>query len=118
MYALAKAGLGSIVDYLGFLANYQGEDDYSVVSDIAANLAGLELLVAGQPYAGQLKKISLAIFRPIKAKLGWDPRPDDSHLTQLFRALVISRLSSCDDPETVAEAKVHLYYLLFIAYLL
>ncbi|ELR17053.1 APM1 (AMINOPEPTIDASE M1), putative [Acanthamoeba castellanii str. Neff] len=96
LYALAKAGLGSIVDYLGFLANYQGEDDYSVVSDIATNLAGLELL---------LKKISLAIFRPIKAKLGWDPRPDDSHLTQLFRALVISRLSSCDDPETVAEAK-------------
>jgi puromycin-sensitive aminopeptidase len=105
LYALAKAGLGSIVDYLGFLINYQGEDDYSVVSDIATNLHSLELIVADQPYYDQLKKVSLAIFKPIKAKLGWDARPDDSHLTQLFRSLVISRLSSTGDQETITEAK-------------
>lgn len=109
MYALAKAGNGSMVDYLAFLHNYQNEDDYSVVSDISANLSGLETALADQPYADKLKKISLEIFRPIKAKLGWDPKPDDTHLTQLFRALVISRLSSCDDEETVAEAKVPTY---------
>jgi len=44
-------------------------------------------------------------------KLGWDSKPEDTHLTQLFRALVISRLSSCDHKETVEEAKALLYSL-------
>jgi len=105
LYALAKAGLGSVQDYLSFLANYRSEDDYSVFSDIAANLHSLEFISSDQPYVKQLKQLSLPIFEPIMGKLGWDSKPEDTHLTQLFRALVISRLSSCDHKETVEEAK-------------
>jgi len=48
LYALAKAGLGSVQDYLSFLANYRSEDDYSVFSDIAANLHSLEFISSDQ----------------------------------------------------------------------
>lgn len=38
-------------------------------------------------------------------KLGWDPKPDEGHLTKLLRSLLLERMAMFDDQEVISEAE-------------
>ena len=37
-------------------------------------------------------------------KAGWDPRPDDDHVTKLLRSVLVSRMTLLDDADVLSEA--------------
>lgn len=45
------------------------------------------------------------LLKPISQRLGWDPKPNETHLDTLLRGLVLGCLSWLDDKDTINEAR-------------
>jgi len=53
----------------------------------------------------QLHAFCACLYKPIADRLGWEAKPDESHLETLLRSLVFNRLVSNNCPVTIEEAK-------------
>ncbi|XP_058178093.1 puromycin-sensitive aminopeptidase [Anopheles ziemanni] len=105
LFALVQAGKSSTVDALKVIEAYRNESNYTVWASITNCLAKLQLLLAHTPVAEEFNAYGVRLYRPVAEKLGWDVKPDESHLDTLLRSLVLGRLVSFRCPKTVAEAK-------------
>jgi puromycin-sensitive aminopeptidase len=103
-YALSRAGILGVTQFLSLAAAYQNETDASVWSDLASNLREIDLLLAAEPYHGRFRAASRDLFAPAAARSGWDARPGEGHLDALLRSTVLSQAGAYQDPETIRQA--------------
>ena len=74
-YALSRAGLLPITQFLELAGSYAGETDASVWSDLASNLRDIEQLIAGEPVHPAYQRFGRELFGPAARRAGWTPRP-------------------------------------------
>ena len=103
-YALSRAGLLPITQFLELAGSYSGETDASVWSDLASNLRDIEQLIAGEPVHPAYQRFGRELFGPAARRAGWTPRPTDGHLDSLLRSTVLGQSGSYNDEETLALA--------------
>ena len=103
-YALSRAGLLPITQFLELAGSYSGETDASVWSDLASNLRDIEQLIANEPVRPAYQRFGRELFAPAARRAGWTPRPEDGHLDSLLRSTVLGQSGTYNDPETLAQA--------------
>ena len=103
-YALSRAGLLPITQFLELAGSYSGETDASVWSDLASNLRDIEQLIAGEPVHPAYQRFGRELFGPAARRAGWTPRPQDGHLDSLLRSTVLGQSGSYNDEETLSQA--------------
>ena len=103
-YALSRAGLLPITQFLELAGSYSGETDASVWSDLASNLRDIEQLIAGEAVHPSYQRFGRELFGPAARRAGWTPRPGDGHLDSLLRSTVLGQSGSYNDQETLAQA--------------
>ena len=103
-YALSKAGLLPITQFLDIAAAYENETDASVWSDLASNLRDIELLVAEEPCHENFRAFARNLFGPAARRIGWDAREGEGHLDALLRSTVLSQAGGYGDEELLGQA--------------
>ena len=103
-YALSRAGLLPVTQFLSLAQAYENEDDASVWSDLASNLRDIEQLVANDPVHPAYQKFARDIFGPAARKIGWEPKSGEGHLDALLRSTVLSQAGSYHDSDMVEQA--------------
>ena len=103
-YALSRAGILGVTQFLSLAAAYQNETDASVWSDLASNLREIDLLLASETYHGRFRAACRDLFAPAAARSGWDARPGEGHLDALLRSTVLSQAGAYQDSETIRQA--------------
>jgi puromycin-sensitive aminopeptidase len=103
-YALSKAGLLSINQFLNIAAAYENETDASVWSDLTSNLRDIELLVAEEPCHENFRAFARKLFGPAARRIGWDAREGEGHLDALLRSTVLSQAGGYGDAEMLSQA--------------
>jgi puromycin-sensitive aminopeptidase len=93
------------VEALKVIDAYQNEDNYTVWASITNCLMKLQLLLAHTDTLDCFNSYGIRMYQPVADRLGWDAKPEESHLDTLLRALVLNRLVSFKCPKTLAEAK-------------
>lgn len=74
-WTLVRAGSLTIGDYLGLLRALEGEQDRVVLTLIAESLRWIDAHAA--PGHAAIRDVAARMFRPVLARLGWDPRDGD-----------------------------------------
>ena len=103
-YALVKSGHLPATVFLELAESFVGETDAIVWGDLAANLRGLESLLASTPHLDAFRAYARSLFRRIAAQVGWDAQPGDGHLESLRRSIVVNQFGGYGDEGTLAEA--------------
>ncbi|XP_014243033.1 puromycin-sensitive aminopeptidase [Cimex lectularius] len=105
LFALVQAGRCTTVQVLQVISAMQNEDNFTVWSIIANCLGKVSALLSNTDQTDNFKKFGVYLFKTIGDKLGWEPKPQESHLDTLLRSLVLSRLGWYGDEDTIKEAK-------------
>ena len=103
-YALSKAGLLPVTQFLELAGAYENETDASVWSDLATNLRDIELLVADEPCHENYRAFARNLFTPAARRIGWDAGEGEGHLDALLRTTVLSQAGGYGDSEMLAQA--------------
>ncbi len=104
-YALSKAGIQSVTDFLEIAQAYANENDAYVWGDLGANLGSLDNLLADEPFFGKYEEFARGLFRSAANRAGWAPKPGEGHLDALLRSTVLAGLGGYGDAHTLAEAR-------------
>ena len=103
-YALSRAGLLPVTQFLSLARAYRNEDDASVWSDLASNLKEIEGLVANEPYYPAFQAFARDLYQPTARRIGWEPRTGEGHLDALLRSTVLSQAGNYLDTDVLQEA--------------
>ena len=103
-YALSRAGLLPVTQFLSLALAYKNEGDASVWSDLASNLRDIEQLISDESIHPAYQGFAREIFGPAARKIGWEPKPGEGHLDALLRSTVLSQAGSYHDPGVTAQA--------------
>ena len=103
-YALSRAGLLPVTQFLELAGSYAGETDASVWSDLASNLRDIEQLIAGEPVHPSYQRFGRELFGAAARRAGWTPDPNDGHLDSLLRSTVLGQSGSYNDEDTLDQA--------------
>lgn len=103
-YALSRAGLLPVTQFLSLAQAYKNEGDASVWSDLASNLRDIEQLISDEAIHPAYQGFAREIFGPAARKIGWEPKPGEGHLDALLRSTVLSQAGSYHDPGVTAQA--------------
>ena len=103
-YALSRAGLLPVTQFLSLAEAYRNEGDASVWGDLASNLRDIDGLLADEPYHVAFQSFARDLFRPAAQRSGWDARPGEGHLDSLLRSTVMGQAGSYGDQEILAQA--------------
>ena len=104
-YALSRAGLLAVTQFLSLAQAYQNEDDASVWSDLASNLREIENLVADEPYRTSYQAFARDLFHPVAQRVGWEARTGEGHLDALLRTTVLSQAGNYNDSAVLQQAQ-------------
>ncbi|KAI0228894.1 Puromycin-sensitive aminopeptidase [Lamellibrachia satsuma] len=105
LFALARAGEASTVDFLKVAQAFVNETNYTVWSDLLNGLATLSTLMQYTDYHANYLTYNCRLLADIAKNLGWDPVKGETHLDAMLRSLVIGRLGRSGHKDTIAEAK-------------
>ena len=103
-YALSRAGLLPVTQFLSLAQAYKNEGDASVWSDLASNLRDIEQLISDEAIHPAYQGFAREIFGPAARKIGWEPESGEGHLDALLRSTVLSQAGSYHDPGVTAQA--------------
>ena len=103
-FALSRAGIIPATDFLTIAEAYQGEDNAPVCADLSSNLGSLDNLLSDEGFYGNFQAFSRSIFQQVAAQVGWDAKPDETHMDALLRSTVLSHVGGCDDEDALREA--------------
>ena len=103
-YALSRAGLLPVTQFLALAQAYGNETDASVWSDLASNLREIEIMVANESYYTAFRQFAKDLFGPAAARIGWEPRTGEGHLDSLLRSTVLSQAGNYQDADVLAQA--------------
>ena len=104
-FALSKAGIINATNYLKILSYYPKENDASVWSDIASNIEYFSNLLENSSLYPKFKTFINNIVSPSATLIGWDPKPDETHLDSLLRSILLNLLGKFADPSTLKESQ-------------
>ncbi|HSF31639.1 MAG TPA: M1 family metallopeptidase [Candidatus Tectomicrobia bacterium] len=104
-FALMRAGYLPATQFLSLASAYTQEREYPVWSDLVGSLGWVSSVLAGVPFEAQLKGFARDLLRPIVVHLGWEARPDESHLEALLRGIVLHEIGHYDEAPVIAEAR-------------
>jgi puromycin-sensitive aminopeptidase len=104
-YALSRAGLLPVTQFLSLARAYENEPDASVWGDLASNLRDIDNLLANEPYHGTFQAFARDLFHPAAQRMGWEARPGEGHLDALLRSTVVGQVGSYGDTEFLEGAK-------------
>ena len=103
-YALSKAGIQSVTDFLEIAQAYVNENDAYVWADLSANLGSLNNLLADEPFFDKYERFARGLFQAAGERVGWDPKPGEGHLDALLRSTILAGIGGYGDPDTLSEA--------------
>ena len=103
-YALSRAGLLPVTQFLSLAQAYKNEGDASVWSDLASNLRDIEQLISDEAIHPAYQGFAREIFGLAARKIGWEPKSSEGHLDALLRSTVLSQAGSYHDPGVTAQA--------------
>uniref|UniRef100_S4PRY9 Aminopeptidase n=1 Tax=Pararge aegeria TaxID=116150 RepID=S4PRY9_9NEOP len=104
-FALVQAGHTHTAESLKLIEAFSNETNFTVWSSISNCLSKLSALLSHTALDKPLKNYGRKLFSNITKKLGWDAEEKESHLDTLLRSLVLNKMISFEDPETLKEAK-------------
>ncbi|KAF9803116.1 hypothetical protein SFRURICE_012361 [Spodoptera frugiperda] len=104
-FALVQAGHTQTAESLKLIEAFTNETNFTVWSSISNCLSKLSALFSHTPLDKPLKNYGRKLFSNITRRLGWDAEEKESHLDTLLRSLVLNKMISFEDPETIKEAK-------------
>ncbi|XP_020286136.1 puromycin-sensitive aminopeptidase isoform X2 [Pseudomyrmex gracilis] len=105
LFAMVQASHASTVEVLELMQAFQHEDNYTVWSTIVNTLSKIGTLISHLDFEDSFKAFGRNLFRDVNSRLGWDPKPNESHLDTLLRTLVLGRMAALNDQDTIEEAK-------------
>jgi puromycin-sensitive aminopeptidase len=105
VFALVQNGSISTVESLKLIEAYRNETNFTVWSSITSSLAKLGNILSHTDQIEKFNAYGKRLFGPIAKQLGWDAKPNESHLDTLMRPLVIGRLVSFNCHATITEAQ-------------
>ncbi len=103
-YALVKAGRLPATVFLELAQAFTAERDAIVWGDLAANLRGMESLLAFTPHLDAFRAYARGLFEGVAEEVGWDAQPGDGHLESLRRSAVISAFGGYGGESALREA--------------
>jgi puromycin-sensitive aminopeptidase len=104
-FALAKAGYIQLSQALTLAKSFTNETDYTVWSDLSANLSYVASVFEGEDFFPKFQNYTRQLYEKIGASLGWDPKAGQTDLDKLLRSVVLAKLGDNGDASVVAEAK-------------
>lgn len=104
-YALSKAGLLPVTQFLSLANAYKSESDASVWSDLASNLKEIETLISDESFYDAYKAFAKDLFKGAAQDIGWTPKTGEGHLDALLRSTVLSQAGNYGDTEVLGEAQ-------------
>lgn len=84
---------------------FSNETNFTVWSSISNCMSKLSALLSHTPLDKPLKNFGRKLYSNVTKKLGWDAEEKESHLDTLLRSLVLNKMISFEDPDTIKEAK-------------
>lgn len=104
-FALVQAGHTTTAESLKLMEAFTDETNFTVWSSISNCLSKLSALFSHTELDKPLKNYGRKLFSNVTRRLGWDAEEKESHLVTLLRSLVLNKMISFEDPETIKEAK-------------
>lgn len=105
LFALVQNGSSPTVDSLKLIDAYRTENNYTVWSSISNSISKLKGILSQTEVKTKFNSYGVHLFAPVAEKLGWDSKPNESHLDTLLRSLVLGKLIAFNCSKTVDEAK-------------
>jgi puromycin-sensitive aminopeptidase len=104
IWASVLAGHTSPSTFLDLTARFENEDDLAVWQRILGGLAALDRLVEGDARTALAQRVA-ALLRPLRERLGPDPRSTDDDRTRQLRATALESAALLgDEPAAVDRA--------------
>jgi puromycin-sensitive aminopeptidase len=103
-FALARAGSIPLAQALALAQNYVNETDFTVWTDLSANLGEISTLLDGSEASPLFDKYMLALYSKISS-LGWDPVPGEKDLNKQLRGTILNKLATHGNSSVEVEAK-------------
>ncbi|XP_022158530.1 aminopeptidase M1 [Momordica charantia] len=105
-FALSMACEQSLTSLLTLMGAYREELDYTVLSNLMGISYKLERIVADAvpELLDDIKQFFTNIFQFAAEKLGWDPKPGESHLDAMLRGELLIALAAFGHEPTIKEA--------------
>lgn len=104
-WAFVEAGTMPVSQYLALTAYYRDETDPNVIELLVAQIATLDWFVKDASRA-EFAAFVRDRFGPMARKLGWEPKDDETELTQVLRSHVLTAIGTYgQDRGTIAEAR-------------
>ncbi len=104
-FDLAQSGDAGTVAALELALSYKNEEDYTVWSTLTSHLSQLESLLAYEDFFDEFKVYGREIYQEIAKKMGWEKKPGEKHMDSLLRSIVLYKLGSFGDEETIKKAQ-------------
>ncbi|ODM99382.1 Puromycin-sensitive aminopeptidase [Orchesella cincta] len=108
VFALVQSGQTGTTNVLKLLDAFKDETNYTVWSSISNVMSKLNLLLQYTDYHDQFKAYGRKLFSSIEEKVGWEAKPDESHLDTMLRTLVLLRMTTFGHEKTIEEANKRL----------
>lgn len=104
-FALARAGMLPTTHVLSLLSAFKNEENYTVYSDLSANIGDLATVVSATDYYPSFTRYAASLYENIVNKVGWDAKEGEGHLISLLRTLVLGAAGKYGHAATIAEAQ-------------
>jgi len=105
VWAMAEAGLDGPQQFLDLTRQLVGETELAVWTQVLTSLREIDDLERGSPDREAFRAYARGLLAPVLARIGWDPKPDDTSDITLLRGSLIRTLGRFGDAGVVAEAK-------------
>ncbi len=103
LFAIARAGVVPVRDYIRFISSYCKDADYPLNSSISGHVSWLERISRGERWLGLVQRIDLEFHRGIISKIGWERKVGEDSITTMLRSAAITRMGLEGDKETLSR---------------
>ncbi len=104
-FDLAQSGNSPTILALELARSYENEEDYTVWSTLTGHLNQLDSLLAYESFYDDYKNYNRYLYNRIAQKMGWEKKPGEKHTDSLLRSMVLYKLGSFGDEETIKKAQ-------------
>lgn len=104
-FSLAQSGGTPTTVALRLAQSYMQEDDYTVWAEMTGHIVQLNALLAHESWYEDFRVYGRQLYGLIAQKVGWEGKKNEKHTNALLRGMVLYRLGSFGDKETIKKAQ-------------